>query len=62
MGLQEKALPTEKVAVMRAVFGKTKENHVMEKSIPSFPQAARLAVHAIKKNQIANLKKSLADE
>lgn len=55
MGLQEKASPIAKVAVMSAVLGKMKEYQVMENMNPSFPTTERCANTAMKKKKIARL-------
>lgn len=55
MGLHEKALPMAKVAVTRAVLGKTKENQAIVKVIRPGPMVETWAKLAMKKKKIANL-------
>lgn len=55
IGLQEKALPMAKVAVIKAVLGKINENQVMEKTIRPWPMADQCAALAMMKKKIANL-------
>lgn len=55
MGLQENALPIAKVAVIKAVLGKTKENQVIEKTIRPAPMAVQCAAVAMMKKKMANL-------
>jgi hypothetical protein len=55
IALQENALPMANVAVIRAVFGKTNENHVIEKTIRPEPIADQCAALAMMKKKIANL-------
>lgn len=57
IALQEKAFPIAKVAVISAVFGNTNENHAIEKTIRPGPMADQCAKLAIKKKNIANLKR-----
>jgi hypothetical protein len=55
IGLQENAFPMAKVAVIKAVFGKTKEYQVIEKTNRSFPTMERWAKTAMRKKKIARL-------
>jgi hypothetical protein len=55
IGLHEKAFPMANVAVIRAVLGKTNENHAIEKFILPGPMVDQWAKVAIKKKNIARL-------
>jgi hypothetical protein len=55
IALQEKAFPMANVAVIRAVFGNTNENHVIEKTIRPGPIADQWAALAIMKKKMAKL-------
>lgn len=57
IALQEKAFPIAKVAVINAVFGKTNENHAIEKTIFPGPIADQCAKLAMKKKKSASLEK-----
>jgi hypothetical protein len=56
--LQENALPIAKVAVIKAVLGKTNENQVIEKTMRPCPIADQWAALAIMKKNMANLEES----
>jgi hypothetical protein len=55
ISLHEKALPIANVAVIKAVFGNTNENQVIEKTIRPGPIADQCAALAMMKKKIANL-------
>jgi hypothetical protein len=57
IALHEKAFPMANVAVIRAVFGNTKEYHVMEKIKLPRLAAEQCAKTAIKKKKMASLDK-----
>lgn len=55
IGLHKNTLPMANVAVIKAVFGKTNENQVIEKTIrPPCMTGGRCAEAAMKKKKIAN--------
>ena len=55
IGLHENTLPMANVAVIKAVFGKTNENQVIEKTIrPPCMTGGRCAEAAMKKKKIAS--------
>jgi hypothetical protein len=55
IGLHENAFPIAKVAVIRAVFGKMNENHVIENCNRPGPIADQCAALAMMKKKIASL-------
>ena len=55
IGRQENVFPIAKVAVIRAVLGKTNENQVIENTIRRGPIADQCAKLAIKKKNRASL-------
>ena len=57
--LHEKAFPMANVAVIRAVFGNTKEYHAMEKVMLPRLATEQWAKTAIKKKKMASLDKSM---
>ena len=56
IGLQANALPMANVDVIKAVFGKTNENHAIVKTIRPGPMADKCAKLAMKKKNSARLK------